>query len=457
MTEVIDKYKSRRLTQEQFLERVRSVHGDRYDYSETVFLSVKTKVKIRCRIHGEFTQKPSAHFLGHGCAKCDPTASKGREHFVTRAKEVHNDTYDYSKVNYVNSHTKVIIKCRLHGEFTQKPYCHLVGQGCRVCGNLAKTLTHQEFIDRSTVIHNNTYDYSKVDYKNSYTKVSIVCPTHGVFLQKPSTHLKGHGCYKCGVESTRRGKDAFIEKSNKVHNNKYDYSKVELNVTRDYINIICPIHGKFRQSANNHLNGFGCTECSNKPKRVFNVKQFISRAKKIHNGRYDYSKVQYVDSLTKVTITCKKSNHGDFEQKPHNHLKGHGCPICSASKGELLINDLLLKKGIEFKDQYIIPETDLTLRYDFYLPEYDLLIEFHGKQHYEYIPFFHRGSEDNFIMQKNRDNIVRHLAKSHKYNYLEFSYKQLDSLSKEEFEELVLSKITRYKKRTRKQVVSRPH
>ena len=116
--------------------------------------------------------------------------------FVKRAREVHGDKYDYSKVNYVNANTEVCIICPKHGEFKQMPSKHLNGQGCPKCyGNIK--LNTSEFINKAREIHGNKYDYSKVEYVNANAKVCIVCPEHGEFWQTPAIHLNGNGCPKC--------------------------------------------------------------------------------------------------------------------------------------------------------------------------------------------------------------------------------------------------------------------
>jgi len=119
--------------------------------------------------------------------------------FVHEATGIHKNFYDYSKVIYKNSHVKIEIICPLHGTFIQYPYDHLQGRGCQKCGK-SKKLTLQEFIERSTVKHNHKYDYSKSHYVNNCTKLIIICPRHGDFLQIPNDHLLGRGCRKCAYE-----------------------------------------------------------------------------------------------------------------------------------------------------------------------------------------------------------------------------------------------------------------
>lgn len=188
-----------------------------------------------------------------------------KEEFITRAKEVHGDKYDYSKVRYVNSQIKVCIICPEHGEFWQKPNKHLRGRGCRKCADLetAKRLssTTEKFVACAREIHGDKYDYSKVEYKDSKTKVCIICPEHGEFKQRPNSHLRGCGCLKCSGSVKSTTKD-FIKKAREVHGDKYDYSKVEYKSNKAKICIICPEHGQFWQTPSDHLRGSGCPICN---------------------------------------------------------------------------------------------------------------------------------------------------------------------------------------------------
>ena len=195
-------------TSAEFIEEAKKIHGDKYDYSKVDYVNNSTKVCIICPIHGEFWQSPYHHLNGIGCPKC-AAKQRGEKRalsmisFIEQAKRVHGDKYDYSKVEYVNSRTKICIICLEHGEFWQIPNSHLEGRGCPSCGN-AKKLTIEEFIQKARVIHGDKYDYSKVEYVNSNTKVCIICPEHGEFWQRPSSHLTGRGCAVCnGVSSVK--------------------------------------------------------------------------------------------------------------------------------------------------------------------------------------------------------------------------------------------------------------
>lgn len=304
-----------------------------------------------------------------------------------------------------------------------------------------------EFIKKVTKVHNSKYDYSKTNYINCRTKVIIICPVHGEFEQRPSNHLSGQGCPNCGIiQLTNKQKfniEQFIKKANQIHNNKYDYNKVNYVNSQIKVTITCPEHGDFEQIPNSHLSGHGCPKCmyeKNSKQFRSNLQEFIKRAKTIHSNRFDYSKVKYITSKIKVIILCPE--HGKFTQTPHSHLKGQGCPKCQSSKGELVLEAIFKKYNILYKPQHRIPEVCNELYYDFYLPEYNLLIEFHGIQHYEYIPFFHVNDRGwDFAAQKRRDDCIRHNAFIYKYNYLEFNYKQLKHLSEKEFEKMVINNI----------------
>lgn len=188
-----------------FVERAKEKHKEEnYDYSKVEYINSKTKVCIICSKHGEFWQHPLKHLSGQDCPKCkgDKITRKKlytQEKFLILAKEKHNDKYDYSKVKYITARDKVKIICPIHGEFQQTPMKHLQGQGCPKC-MINRTLMKEEFIKKSQIIHNEKYDYSKIEFKKANTKVNIICPIHGEFWQTPSKHLQGQGCPICAQE-----------------------------------------------------------------------------------------------------------------------------------------------------------------------------------------------------------------------------------------------------------------
>jgi hypothetical protein len=190
---------------------------------------------------------------------------KTTEKFIEDAKKIHGDKYDYSLVEYLNAFTKVKIICYEHGIFEQIPNSHISAKcGCMKCGG--RYSNQNLFILKSREIHNNKYDYSLVEYKNAHEKIKIICPEHGLFEQLPMVHIMGCGCYTCGRTSiiTKQtiSQENFIKKCKNVHNKKYDYSLVEYTNCKSKVKIICPEHGTFEQSPDHHSRGIGCPECS---------------------------------------------------------------------------------------------------------------------------------------------------------------------------------------------------
>jgi len=192
-----------------------------------------------------------------------------------------------------------------------------------------KKLNTKIFIERAAEINNNYYNYDKTIYINSRTHLIVTCTKHGDFSIRPDTHLckKPRGCKLCSNNVI--DKIEFIEKSNKIHNNKYDYTLSDYKGKKKKVKIICPKHGVFEQMSEKHLSAQGCPFCNRSEicgSKKMTTKQFIKNANKTHKNRYDYSKSNYVGSRKKIEVICKK--HGSFMVGAHSHLKDSGCPKC---------------------------------------------------------------------------------------------------------------------------------
>lgn len=280
----------------EFIKRAKEVHGDKYDYSLVEYKKITDKVRIICPIHGEFIMEARAHYRGQGCPKCG-NIKKGLSHryttekFINKAREIHGDKYDYSKVQYSIGKENVTIWCPIHGDFEMSPHSHLAGRGCPKCGNLKKgsiqRLTQEEFIEKAKKIHGDEYDYSLVEYKNNNTKIKIICRKHGVFETLPYVHLAGHKCPKCFNETTSKRQlkntEWFINKAKEAHGNKYEYLKTTYKNIHSPVTITCKKHGDFTQIATYHLNGCGCPKCgvtiSKNENELFDfVKQYFNDA-----------------------------------------------------------------------------------------------------------------------------------------------------------------------------------
>lgn len=358
-----------------------------------------------------------------------------QEEIILRFKRVHGDKYDYSKVTYQDYYTKVKIGCPIHGYYEQCPSEHLAGCGCPKCGRLIAreklNLGANKFIEKSIKIHNDKYNYNKAVYVNNSTPIEIVCPIHGSFWQNPASHVRGAGCPECSNEHRRQklsiGLDKFIERSQQVHNFKYGYEKSRYIDCETKIEICCPLHGNFWQRPMDHMSGMGCPKCGGRCKS--STLEFIDKANKIHNNAYNYSKVNYINNHTNIIITCPI--HGDFTQLPGNHLKGAGCPKCKESQGERKIRDYLEAHNIRFEAQkrFTNCKDKRTLPFDFYLPDYNMCIEFNGVQHYKRNEQFMR-NEEKYDYMKNHDYIKKEYCKKENIRLVIIPYTQLNTINK---------------------------
>lgn len=211
------------------------------------------------------TEQPQENKIKEGFVSANDSEYRGKI-FIEASIIMHGDKYDYSKVVYVNDKTKVDIVCKTHGVFLQSPNKHKRGSGCPICYLESKNLNNEKFIERSIAVHGDKYDYSKVVYVTSKKPVDIICKKHGLFSQKPEKHMIGNGCTQCHVESIKSNKNNFIASAKKIHGNKYDYKKVIYVNSKSNINIICKKHGIFSQRVSHHLNGHGCSKCANEQK-----------------------------------------------------------------------------------------------------------------------------------------------------------------------------------------------
>lgn len=186
-----------------------------------------------------------------------------KEEFIEKAREVHSDKFDYSKVDFKGVTKQVIITCPIHGDFLQEPRNHIKGMGCQKCYGHYK-LTTEEFIEKAKKMFPQ-YDYSTTVYEGSFKKIKLICPEHGEIFMTPNSLLSGRGCNACGAKraqmKNRMNPSDFLLKAREVHGWKYDYSKAEYTNTDTKVCIICPEHGEFWQTPHHHLNGSGCPEC----------------------------------------------------------------------------------------------------------------------------------------------------------------------------------------------------
>lgn len=366
--------------------------------------------------------------------------------FIEISNKIHNNMYNYEKVVYSGTLNKVIITCPIHGDFLQQAYSHMKGIGCKYCSNEKKQynkMSLQEFINKCKIKHGDTYNYDKVDYINSNSKIIITCNFHGDFTQRASAHLHDtQGCPKCFYKKQSIEKSSniidFIKKANTIHNYKYDYTKSEYQNSFIKIKITCPLHGEFFQTPAAHLNKQGCKKCgtiSLSLKLKNDPQKFINIANTVHNFKYDYSTIKYINCHTKISIICPL--HGEFFQEPQSHLNGKGCKKCSSPKGELIILKYLEDNNIPYIPQYTHdlcrnPNTKRKLSFDFYLPTYNICIEFDGLQHYKPFAFGSDRSESTMIKNlkttQEKDEIRNIFCKNNNIHLLRIPYWEMNNI-----------------------------
>ena len=329
------------MLKDEFLKRAKDVHNGKYTYLDLQDeVKVTDRITVVCPIHGSFPQVVSKHLSGQQCKKCSDI-EKGRKRaeksfikFKETASKKFKNKYDYSKAVYIDNTTPIEIICPIHGSFKQNPAAHLKSPiGCNECVNEKmrelQAFTKEEFIERAKKVHGDKYDYSKVEYVNNRTPVIIICPKHGEFEQTPDGHLQGQGCKRCYYERLASSKllttEEFIRRAKEMHGDRYIYDETEYKSMKEDVYVKCPIHGIFKQNANNHLHGEGCPQCN------------PNRKSKLENE--------------------VKKGLEDFEYIPQKEFK-----FLNKGKGKLKL--------------------------DFYLPQHNIAIECQGLQHFIPIKHF---------------------------------------------------------------------
>lgn len=256
--------------------------------------------------------------------------------FISRSKAKHGSRFCYTETIYTSIRSKVTVNCRKHGSFKVLPRRHIkmLNGGCNLCDKekvVEKTttplsMTTSEFIAKCKKVYGTKYRYARCEYKGYRSKVTVTCKIHGDFVKAPHLLLSGSGCKHCKTNVPKDTED-FIRKAKQVHGNQYVYKRTKYSNTTKLVTITCKIHGDFTKAPRHHLKGVGCVKCY--PPNVIRrtTKEFIALAKEKHGNKYSYKGVKYINSVKPVTLSCKQ--HGKFEVRPWDHLKGKGCALCN--------------------------------------------------------------------------------------------------------------------------------
>ena len=340
-------------TQEEVLADFRATHGDRYDYSLVKYVRSKEPVKIKCLVegHGVFPMLPQEHKIGRNCPRCagnyTPTEYEVRKLF----KGKHGDKFSYENMNYINMSTDINIECPIHGFFETSPTEHLK-YNCKKCAGVYKPTTEEAIADFKE-IYGNKYDFSKVIYVDSKTEVTVICKKHGIFFRSPNKLKAGQGCSSCSkinmafrnkMSSSKDKSETLRKELFSIYGDKYSYQEVIYKNIDSDIYIKCKIHDLFPIKTHIALHNKKniCPDCFTLVKQKgtkytipkfngkLNTSKVIQQFKAVHGDKYDYSKVNYIDSDEKVLIGCPIIEHGYFEQLSSDHKRGSGCNMCSA-------------------------------------------------------------------------------------------------------------------------------
>lgn len=262
-----------------------------------------------------------------------------KEKFVIKVKQIYDNKYEYNFETFKGMMSNIEAICPIHGKFYVNCHDHCRSsehnrKECPECMKIKKQeINEQKRIEKEKIFLDKAkekypqFDYSKVNYIKETEKVKIICKEHGSFYVSPYNFLLGHTCKLCNQRNWTYSINEFKEKANNIHNYKYDYSLInKIKSIKDKHQIICPIHGIFKQRLFNHLQGQGCPKCNHpsKPKNIEEVKQIIYN---IYKDQFNLNKFEYINRSTSFIITCKK--HGDFTTNYSSFIsRKQGCPIC---------------------------------------------------------------------------------------------------------------------------------
>lgn len=402
---------------EEIISKFNEKHNYKYLYSKFEYFGYKSKSIIICKIHGEFFQSPSKHIMGQGCKLCNNKYSI--EEIKEKLYKIHGNNYEFIfDDQIIDTRSKIQIKCH-HGINKILIRNLFQGQGCISCKG--KKWTEIDLRNKLLEIHKN------IIYPNGFLKnkiLSVTCNVHGNFDIKKDRHLNGQGCPKCSKRK-KYDNEFFIACVNeKISNLIYD--KCKFTSFKKKVIVTCKKHGDFKSYPSYLLNGNGCSLCRNENNSL-SKEFFLSECIKKH-PEIDHSLVEYKGVNSDIKLICKI--HGIFEQKAGFYLNiSKGCKYCKETKGEKKIRIFLEKNMINFKQQY----KQFGFRFDFYLPDLNIYIEFNGKQHYQPVKFF--GGIETYNKQNLKDILKDEILLNKKIKLIKIGYWQInkiDDILKEE-------------------------
>lgn len=355
-----------------------------------------------------------------------------KQEFVKLARDKYGDYYSYDFLPEKITRVVESIVCKKHGEFKVIPRDHLRSKyGCPHCASDKTRIPcekiNRRYVDRAIRKFSGKFDYSETDMSaEKGAEVKIHCPEHGMFKSRLRNHLSSKcGCPVCGREDNllERTKyktlDDIVPKARMIHGDNYKY--VAYDRDKSILIFECPKHGKRAQLLTSHFSGRGCRLCGYE-NRTITKDEFLNRAKKTHpeGYRYKLSELKTVNDKITIIHDCGR----EYKARVSNHLSGQGCRACRGSLGEAKIKEFLEHNGIDFIQQFMFD--GYLFRYDFFIPELKMLIEYDGEQHFRPVEYF--GGEEAFKRLQSNDRKKNKLAKEKGYLLMRISYKYFDML-----------------------------
>ena len=357
---------------------------------------------------------------------------------IYNLNKIHNNYYKYGDIKKINNRNFIKITCPKHGDFFQRIDAHMSGQICKKCSienkKNNKFIDYKYIIDKCINKHNGTYKYPPGQiFKTMKSNIDIMCTKHGIFTQVLHNHLvNGNNCPKCANEKRNKNfkntdvdiKDMLI-KIYKNQNN-IEINDINYNNNRSNINLWCKKHGLLQLQYGRAIGGQGCKYCNEENRLEKEKENFIKQSNILWNSMFDYSEVEYKGINKKVKLIY---NNREYYQTPYNHLKMFS-PLKNRSNGELIIENILLKKKIYFirEKTFVNLRHKKLLRFDFYLPNSNICIEFDGIQHYN--PPNRWGGFNRLLYYNMLDKLKNEYCFNNNIKLIRIPYKDVSNIEK---------------------------
>lgn len=363
---------------DDFVKKAIEVWGDRWDYSSSSRIKgTNPVVSIKCRKHGEFTQRPGCHLKGKvGCYKCRRQI-KSLDDLIEYSQEVWGEgRWTYERTSVPKGRGKTTFTCPKHGDYKQGVETHLGGHlACKGCRT--NYVSSADWVARAVEACGDKWDYSKVDYVDNSTPVTIICPQHGEFLQNPTNHLRGHiGCKKC---NGRMGSTpAFIYRAKEVWGDRWDYTPTNYLGYKEALTIRCPEHGDFEQVAEYHLTGkVGCRSCA--PLALTSDEVIEKIVDVWGEDTWDLSDIQWDSYGVPIRVVCKKHGTEIYTNVGNLLYQRNCCKKCQpvgTSRTEEEILNFVKSLGVDVipNDRKALGGTEI----DIFIPTRNVGIEYNG-------------------------------------------------------------------------------